>query len=157
MLLINETLERVAHLRRAGANEDKCVGRDWLYALPSLSNARGYIVTMFRFQSAIGAGRLSIGAVADRTEQTLLCLQSKAYGLESRGLPRIALRGYSAKQERSKRHSTIAGNENLVARHRRLHVFVLVRAAFRCRNGLHLDAIQNFEHYSIVLSYYSIV
>ena len=64
----------------SGASGDKCIRRDWLYALPSWLNARGYTVTLDWISAAIGAGRLSIGAVGDATDTRVHTF----YGLERR-------------------------------------------------------------------------
>ena len=79
MLVVNETLESgsLTYLS-SGASGDKCIRRDWLYALPSRSNARGYTVTLHSISAAIGAGRLSIGAVGDATDTRVPTF----YGLE---------------------------------------------------------------------------
>ena len=70
MLVVNEMLESGSlTYRSAGESDDKCIRRDWLYALPSRSNARGYTVTLHSISAAIGAGRLSIGAVSDATDK----------------------------------------------------------------------------------------
>ena len=65
----------------AGASDDKCIRQlDWLYSLPSRSNARGYTVTLHSISAAIGAGRLSIGAVGDATDTRVRTF----FGLERR-------------------------------------------------------------------------
>ena len=82
MLVVNETLESGSlTYRSAGASDDKCIRQlDWLYALPSRSTARGYTVTLHSISAAIGAGRLSIGAVGDATDTRVRTF----YGLERR-------------------------------------------------------------------------
>ena len=84
MLIVNETLESGSlTFRSADASDDKCIRRDWLYSLPSRSNARGYNVTLHSISAAIGAGRLSISAIGYSTNTRVPTFN----GFESRTSP----------------------------------------------------------------------